>query len=76
MNFYNFFYIFRRQIKENEEGCYQEKRETLEEGRKLKQKQEDELSRLRKIKANKIGDLHTLEINSKYIVDLSKYKIK
>jgi hypothetical protein len=48
----------------------------LEEGRKLKQTQESELKRLNKIKQGKIEELKNLEINSKYIVDLSKYKIK
>jgi hypothetical protein len=52
------------------------KRETLEEGRKLKQKQESELKRLSKIKDNKINHLKNMDINTKYITDLERYKIK
>jgi len=52
------------------------KRETLEEGRKLKQKQESELKRLNKIKDTKIGQLKNLDINDKYISDLDRFKIK
>lgn len=68
--------FFRRQIKEKEENSNQLKRETLEEGRKLKQKQESELNRLEKIKETKISNLKNLEINSKYVSDLERYKIK
>jgi len=52
------------------------KRESLEDGRKLKQKQESELKKLSKIKDNKIDQLKYLEISSKYISDLEKFKIK
>jgi hypothetical protein len=52
------------------------KRETLEEGRKLKQKQESELKKLNKIKDTKIGQLKNLDINDKYISDLDRFKIK
>jgi len=69
-------FLFRRQIKEKEELSNQLKRETLEDGRILKQKQESELKRLEKIKESKINHLKNLEINSKYISDLEKYKIK
>jgi hypothetical protein len=48
----------------------------LEEGRKLKQKQESELNRLEKIKESKINNLKNLEINGKYVSDLERYKIK
>lgn len=51
-------------------------RETYEEGRILKQKQESELKRLAKIKDSKIGHLKNIEIKTKYIADLEKYKIK
>ncbi len=75
-NIYFILFIFRRQIKEKEESAYLNNREQLEEGRKLKQKQESEIIRLSKIRENKIDDLKNLNINSKYIVDLSKFKIK
>jgi hypothetical protein len=68
--------MHRRQIKEKEEFSNQLKRETLEEGRKLKQKQESEFKRLMKIKDGKITHLNGLQINSKYISDLEKYKVK
>jgi len=48
----------------------------LEDGRKLKQKQESELKRLAKIKEGKINQLKNLDIDSKYIADLEKFKIK
>jgi len=48
----------------------------LEDGRKLKQKQESELKRLGKIKDSKIHHLKVLDINTKYISDLERYKIK
>jgi len=52
------------------------KREVLEDGRKLKQKQQNELNRLEKIKDSKINHLKVLDINSKYVSDLERYKIK
>jgi len=66
----------RRQIKEKEEMSNQLKREVLEDGRKLKQKQQNELNRLEKIKDSKINHLKVLDINSKYVSDLERYKIK
>jgi hypothetical protein len=53
-----------------------ERRETLEEGRKIKQKQEKEKKRLDVIKASKLHELINLDINKKYLSDLEKYKIK
>jgi hypothetical protein len=52
------------------------KRETLEEGRIIKQKQESEKRKLEIIKEDKINQLKKLSINSKYASDLERFKIK
>jgi hypothetical protein len=52
------------------------KRETLEEGRKMKQKIEGEKKKLEVIKEDKLSQLKSLNINSKYTADLERLKIK
>jgi hypothetical protein len=74
MNF--FYFYFRRQIKEKEEVDKLSKRETLEEGRKMKQKLQSEKRKLEFIKEDKLSQLKVININSKYTADLERLKIK
>jgi hypothetical protein len=69
-------YELRRQIKEREEVVKLTKRETLEEGRKMKQKTETDKARLEIIKDEKLDHLKKLGINPKYVTDLERFKIK
>jgi hypothetical protein len=48
----------------------------MEEGKKIKQNQEEYYNRLQKIKTRKIAELKNMNIPNKYIHDLEKYKIK
>lgn len=50
-------------------------RETLEDGRKIKQKQIKEQERLEEIKKEKIDQLKAMGVKDKYITSLQKYKI-
>ncbi len=52
------------------------KRENLEEGRKMKQKNEHEKGKLESIKQSKLNELMALGIDPKYTADLEKFKIK
>jgi hypothetical protein len=53
-----------------------QKRENLEEGRKMKQKIEYERKRLDQMKVQKLSELKSLHVNPKYITDLEKFKLK
>ena len=59
-----------------EEDKKAKRREIMEEGKKLKQNQEEYYNRLQKIKTRKIAELKNMNIPNKYIHDLEKYKIK
>ena len=52
------------------------RREIMEEGKKLKQNQEDYFKRLQSIKSRKVDELKNLNIPQKYIHDLEKFQIK
>ena len=61
-------------LKEEEKKA--KRREIMEEGKKIKQNQEEYYNRLQKIKTRKIAELKIMNIPNKYIHDLKKYKIK
>ena len=67
--------LFRRQIKEREEFENLKRREALEDGRKLKQKQIADKERIEDIKQKKIGQIKELNVAQKYLFDLEKFKI-
>ncbi len=52
------------------------KRETLEQGRKIKQKLQSERRKLECVKEDKLNQLKALNINNKYTADLERFKIK
>lgn len=68
--------IYRRQIREKEENEKLKRREVLEEGRAIKQKQEQYKRIMEDIKKEKVAEMNSLNVKSKYKVDLEKYKIK
>lgn len=51
------------------------RRETLEDGRILKQKLMGEKDRVELIKQTKINEIKELNVSDKYLFDLEKYKI-
>jgi hypothetical protein len=61
-------------IREEKNKVYD--REILEEGRKTRQRKDDWLMRMEKIKRDKIQYLKDLNVEPKFIVDLEKYKIQ
>ena len=63
------------QISMNAEVKKQQRLDYLEEGRKVRQKIEDERVKVEKIKAKKLGDLKDIGIADKYQADLSKKRI-
>lgn len=65
----------RRQIKEKEEAELLVKRELWEEGRKIKQGNIEEASKLQNIRNDKIAQLKQMGIQEKYIVDLEKLEL-
>ena len=62
-------------IKEREEREKIKAREIIEEGRLIKQKNDDWYKRMEKIKKEKIQGLKDMNVNPKYMVDLERYKI-
>lgn len=52
------------------------RREQLEEGRKIKQRQEIERQALEENRKKKLEELRNLNISQKYITDLERYKVK
>ena len=60
-------------IKEEKERLHS--KEKLEDGRKMRQKEDDWRLRMEKIKKQKIQDLKNLGVQQKYIADLERYKI-
>ena len=69
------FLLFRTQIQNNGDAKKQERLDYLEEGRKVRQRIEDERLKVEGIKAQKLGGLKDLGIADKYQADLSKKKI-
>lgn len=65
----------RSQINTNEEKSKQERLDYLEEGRKVRQKIEEERRKIEAIKQKKLQELHQLEIPDKYKAELAKKKI-
>ena len=65
----------RRQIKEREESENLKKRETLEDGRLLKQKLMTEKDRVEEIKQKKMNEIKGMNVADKYLFDLEKFKI-
>jgi hypothetical protein len=68
-------FVIRNQITKNEELKKQERMDYLEEGRKVRQKQEEERRKVENIKKDKLDSLSKLGIEEKYKADLSKKKI-
>ena len=52
------------------------RREMIEEGKKLKQSQEDYYKRLANIKTRKVEELKSFSVPKKYMHDLENFKIK
>ena len=69
------FVTFRGQIQNNDEMKKQGRLDQLEEGRKIRQKQENEKMKLEQIKAKKLGQLSGLDIPDKYVAELAKKRI-
>lgn len=65
----------RTQITNNGEVKKQERLDYLEEGRKVRQRIEDERLKVERIKGEKLASLKTVGIADKYQADLSKKKI-
>jgi len=65
----------RTQIQTNEEKTKQERLDYLEEGRKVRQKLDDERKKIEAIKARKIQELKGLDIPEKYQAELARKKI-
>ena len=67
--------LFSDQIGINEEVRKQDRLDYLEEGRKVRQRIEDERLKVERIKADKLNGLKDLGIAEKYQADLSKKRI-
>jgi len=52
------------------------RREVLEEGRKIKQHNDDYSDNIEKIRRDKINKLRQMNINEKYIVPLERFSLK
>lgn len=68
-------YVYRTQIITNEEKKKQERLDYLEEGRKVRQKIEEERRKIEAIKQKKLEDLQNLNIPDKYQAELARKKI-
>lgn len=65
----------RSQIQQNDEKGKQDRLDYLEEGRKVRQKIEDERRKIESIKGKKLDQLIGMEIPEKYTAELAKKKI-
>jgi hypothetical protein len=66
----------RTQIVQNEEVSKQERLDFLEEGRKVRQKIDEERNKIQAIKEKKLKDLTSLGIEEKYTAQLARKKIQ
>lgn len=66
----------RIQIAEKEEKERIHKREILEEGRKIRQNNDDYMDNIEQIRRDKINKLRQMNINEKYIVPLERFSLK
>ena len=73
--FYNHKNDILLQIQSNSDTKKQMRMDYLEEGRKIRISQADEILKLETIKANKLQNLGQLGIQSKYLSELQKKKI-
>ena len=65
----------RIQIAEKEEKERIHKREILEEGRKIRQNNDDYMDNIEQIRRDKINKLRQMNINEKYIVPLERFSL-
>ena len=65
----------RSQIQQNDEKTKQDRLDYLEEGRKVRQKVDDERRKIEAIKNKKLDQLNNLSIPDKYKAELAKKKI-
>ena len=65
----------RSQIQTNEDKSKQDRLDYLEEGRKVRQKIEEERRKIEAIKQKKLDQLNNLEIPDKYKAELAKKRI-
>ena len=65
----------RSQIHQNDEKSKQHRLDYLEEGKKVRQKIDDERRKIEAIKAKKLTELTGLDIPEKYTAELAKKKI-
>lgn len=66
---------FREQIQQNSEKKKQDRLDFLEEGKKIRQRLEDERMKVEGIKQRKMNELNDLGISDKYKAELAKKKI-
>lgn len=67
--------VIRNQILKNSTITQQERLDYLEEGKKVRQKLEDDRLKVESIKQKKLGMIQDLGIDSKYQYELAKKKI-
>lgn len=67
--------MFRNQISKNATVTQQDRLDYLEEGKKVRQKLEDDRLKVESIKQKKLGLIQDLGIDSKYQYELAKKKI-
>ena len=65
----------RSQISQNENLKKQDRLDYLEEGRKVREKLENEKNKIRDIQQAKIGELTSLDIDKKYCLKIHQYKV-
>jgi len=63
------------QIQNKDEMKKQQRQDQLEEGRRMRMGQADEILKLQSIKSNKLRGLKNLSIPDKYLSDLERHKI-
>lgn len=67
--------VVRAQISKNDTVKQQDRMDYLEEGKKVRQKLEDDRLKVEAIKQKKLGTIQNLGIESKYQYELAKKKI-
>lgn len=66
----------RNQIGSNTDTKKQDRMDYLEEGRRMRQKMEEDKKKLEFIKERKLGELKKMNISEKYVGELSKTKVQ